>query len=117
MLHGDALTQHQNKFLSYLHVTAMQRLFPIIEIRIKCRYMSTVTPIQQVHVHVSAQNNGQTSVNFRSICAYDRTTCTRAGHLVRPFLWGGGGGGGGGEEGCTIVLISYGSDCDMHDSR
>ena len=33
-----------------------------------------------------AQNNGRTSVNFRSICAYDRATCTRAGHLVQPFL-------------------------------
>ena len=34
----------------------------------------------------SAQNNGRTSVNFRSICAYDRATCTRAGHLVGPFF-------------------------------
>ena len=34
----------------------------------------------------SAQNNGRTSVNFRSICAFYHATCTRTGHLVRPFL-------------------------------
>ena len=53
----------------------------------------------------SAQNNGRTSVNFRSICAYDRATCTRAGSLGQTIPLG-----------CTVVLISYDRDCDMHDN-
>ena len=44
---------------------------------------------------------------------------------LEPIIWsehslslhmGGGGGGGGRGGGCTIVLISYDSDRDMHDN-
>ena len=48
------------------------------------------TPVPtQVLFSVRRYTAQNTSVNFRSICAYDRATCIRAGHLVRPFLWEG----------------------------